>query len=191
MATSVSDTVTALLRAWSDGDRSALDKLIPLVYAELRRLAHAYMRGERPDHTLQTTALVHEAYARLTKYTNTKCTVRSHFFAIAAQVMRRVLIEHARSRVRTKRGSGLIRVTLDDDVAFSTERYDELIALDRALTKLESIDPRKRKVVEMRVFAELDNDEMADVLKVHRNTVMRDWNFSKAWLQRELSDRTE
>ncbi|HYL99046.1 MAG TPA: sigma-70 family RNA polymerase sigma factor [Blastocatellia bacterium] len=188
---SVSDTVTRLLGDWSSGDRSALEKLIPLVYDELRRLAHVHMLSERRDHTLQTTALVHEAYARLVDYRDTRCIGRSHFFAIAAQVMRRVLIEHARARGRLKRGGAVIKVTLDDDSAFSTERYDEVIALDRALTKLETIDPRKRQVVEMRVFAELDNREMAEILEVHENTVMRDWNFAKAWLRRELSGNPE
>lgn len=187
MAASACETVVALLRRWGDGDTDALNELMPLVYDELRRLAHWHMLNERAGHTLQTTALVHEAYARLVNYSSTRCSERSHFFAIASQAMRRVLIEHARSRGRAKRGSGVVQAPLDDNIGFSSEHYDEFLSLDAALTKLESIDPRKRKVVEMRVFAGLENEEIAEVLKVHENTVMRDWTFSKAWLRREIT----
>ena len=189
MSLCVPNTLEDLLARWSKGDQNALNELVPLVYDELQRLAHWHMLNEREGHTLQTTALVHEAYARLVNYKSTQCRDRSHFFAVAAQVMRRVLIEHARSRSRVKRGSGIAKVTLDEGMALSPERLDDVLALDLALTKLDSIDSRKRQVVEMRVFAGLDNKEMALVLNVHENTVARDWSFSKAWLRRELANR--
>ena len=180
--------ITQLLAEWSNGDQSALEQIIPLVYEELRRLAHHYMRNERPDHTLQTTALVHEAYLRLADYQHIGWQERAHFFAVAAQLMRRILVEHARAHQRVKRGGGAVKVSLDEGAVLSTERSKELLALDEALIRLADIDPRKSRVVEMRFFGGLSNKEMAEVLKISPNTVTRDWNMAEAWLRRELSN---
>src|SRR5919109_2429105 len=157
--------ITQLLVAWSNGDDAALEQLMPLVYEELRRLAHSYMRGERPGHTLQTTALVNEAYLRLADYRRVRWQERTQFFALAAQLMRRILVEHARSRGRQKRGGRAERVALDEAAVLSPERSRELLALDEALTRLAEIDPRKGRVVEMRFFAGLHNEEIAEALK--------------------------
>ena len=191
MAEPSSQQITELLVDWSNGDQSALDKLLPLVYEELRRLARHYMRRERPGQTLQTTALVNEAYLRLVDYKKTQCHKRAHFFAIAAQVMRRILIERARARGRDKRGGGARRVPLDELMISSEDHRLELLALDEALTKLASIDPRKAQVVEMRFFGGLSNKEISEVLHISPNAVIRDWNFAEAWLRREMAEPSE
>ncbi len=180
--------ITQLLVDWSNGDQAALDRLMPLVYEELRRLARHYMRNERAGHTLQTTALVNEAYLRLADYKQIQWRERAHFFAIAAQIMRRILVEHARAHNRAKRDGGAIKVPLDEVAVLSQQRGRELIALDDALTNLAASHPRKCRVVEMRYFAGLNNEEIAEVLGVKPNTVIRDWTFAKAWLHRELYD---
>jgi len=187
MATPAPDEVTQLLVEWRDGSRSALDRLIPLVERELRRLARSYMRRERADHTLQTTALINEAYMRLVKQRNVQWQNRAHFFGIAAQLMRRILIDHAKGHRRAKRGGDAIKVSLDDVAAPSTDRSEELLALDAALEKLAAIDPRKGRVVEMRYFGGMTLEEAAEVLEVSPNTVMRDWRMARAWLEREIS----
>jgi len=183
------DEVGELLRAWSDGETSALEKLTPIVYDELHRLARRYMKGERPDHSLQTTALVNEAYMRLVDYTRMQWQDRAHFFAVSAQVMRRILIEHAR-RHNLKRGGGVPHVSLEEVASVGGNRAGDLIALDDAMNTLARLDPRKAQVVEMRFFGGLNVDETADVLKVSAATVMRDWTFAKAWLYRELVGET-
>jgi RNA polymerase sigma factor (TIGR02999 family) len=179
--------VTDLLIAWGNGSQDALEQLFPLVYDELRRLAHRYMRRERPGHSLQTTAVVHEAYLRLIDQKHVQWQNRAHFFAIAAQMMRRILITHAQSHSYAKRGGGTLKVSLDEAAILSKERAGELIALDEALTGLTAIDPRRSQVVELRFFGGLTNEEIAEVLKVSPNTVIRDWNVAKAWLYREMS----
>lgn len=180
--------ITALLVAWSNGDDAALEQLMPLVYEELRRLAHLHMYGERPGHTLQTTALVNEAYLRLADYRGSRGQERAQFFALAARLMRRILVDHARTRERQKRGGRIMRVALDEAAAISPEHSPELIALDEALSRLGEIDPRKSRVVEMRFFGGLDNKEIAGVLKVSVKTVTRDWQMAEAWLRRELTN---
>ena len=179
--------MTDLLAAWSDGDREALDRLLPLVERELHRLAHHYMSREREGHTLQTSALVNEAYLKLCDQTRVRWQNRAHFFAIAAQTMRRILIDHARSRRVDKRGGGARPLPLDEAALISDERADELVALDEALAELERVDPRKARVVEMRYFGGLTMEEIADVLKVHVNTVTREWSAARAWLFATLS----
>ena len=181
-----SEEVTRLLSAWSDGDRSALDRLIPLVERELHQLAHRYLSRERPDHTLQTTALVHEAYLRLVEQRRARFETRAHFFAIAAQIMRRILINHARDHAAEKRGGGARKISLDDAAVLSDERADELVALDEALDTLVKLDERKARVVELRYFGGLTVEETAEVLGIHSNTVMREWGQAKAFLHREL-----
>ena len=178
-----------LLRAWSDGDTSALERLTPIVYDELHRLARRYMRGERPGHSLQTTALVNEAYMRLVDYERMQWQDRAHFFAVSAQVMRRILVEHAR-RHNLKRGGGVPHVSLDEAALVGGNRAADLVALDDAMNALAQLDPRKAQVVEMRFFGGLNVDETADVLKVSPATVMRDWSTAKAWLYRELAGGT-
>ena len=187
------DQITDLLVDWSNGDQTALDKLMPLVYEELRRLARHYMRNERAGQTLQTTALVHEAYLKLADYKDIKWHERAHFFAVAAQVMRRVLVEHARARNRVKRGGHAQTISLDaGTISFATasstfgEHFLDMLALDEAMRRLEGFDSRKTKVVEMRFFAGMENEEIAAVLDISVNTVMRDWNFAEAWLRRDL-----
>jgi RNA polymerase sigma-70 factor (ECF subfamily) len=181
--------VTEFLRAWSDGDRAALDRLTPIVYDELHRLARRYMKGERPGHSLQTTALVNEAYLRLVDYKNMQWQNRAHFFAVSAQLMRRILVDHAR-RHNLKRGGGVQHVSLDDTAMVGGERDRDLVALDDALNRLAELDPRKVQVVEMRFFGGLSVEETAEVLKVSAVTVMRDWSTAKAWLYRELTRET-
>ena len=181
--------VSGLLRAWSEGDRAALDRLTPIVYDELRRLASRYMRGERTDHSLQTTALVNEAYMRLVDYKSMQWQNRAHFFAVSAQLMRRILVEHAR-RHNLKRGGGVQHVSFEDTAEVSGDRAADLGALDDALDALARIDPRKVQVVEMRFFGGLSVEETAEVLKVSPVTVMRDWSTAKAWLYRELAGET-
>ena len=177
--------VSVLLRAWTDGDQQALEKLIPIVYQELHRLARYYMSGERSGHSLQTTALVNEAYLRLTDYKRMRWQNRAHFFAVSAQLMRRILVDHAR-RHNLKRGAGIQHVSLED-TAVVGERDEDLVALDNALQALACFDSRKAQVVELRFFGGLSVEETAEVLKVSPITVMRDWSTAKAWLYRELS----
>jgi RNA polymerase sigma factor (TIGR02999 family) len=185
--------ISKLLRAWSDGDQSALNGLTPIVYEELRRLAHRYMERERPGHTLQTTALVNEAYMRLVDYKRMQWQDRAHFFAVAAQVMRRILVDHARSH-NIKRGAGVQHVALDDVAVVSGDRTGDpgvdLVALDDALNALARLDPRKVQIIEMRFFGGLSVEETAEVLKVSPATVRRDWSIAKFWLYRELGGGT-
>ena len=179
--------VTQLLADWSHGDQAALQKLTPLVYGELRRLAHHYMEGQRPDHTLQTTALVHEAYLRLVDQSRPSFTNRSHFLAVAAKAMRQILVDHARTGRRQKRGAGARKVELDEAALISPEQSGAILNLNDALERLASLDSRAAQGVELQYFGGLNQDEIAEVLKVSAVTVRRDWVFSKAWLYRELS----
>lgn len=178
--------ITQLLVAWCDGDQTALDKLMPLVEKELRRIASNYMRRENPDHTLQTTALVNEAYLRLVGQKSTRWQNRSHFFGIAANIMRRILLNYARDRQRDKRGGRAVQVSLSEVAIMTAEKSEEIIALDDALKKLEVIDARKSQIVELRFFGGLSVDETADFLRVSPPTVARDWKLAKAWLRREM-----
>jgi RNA polymerase sigma factor (TIGR02999 family) len=178
---------TDLLLAWSNGDESAFDKLVPLVYQELRALAQRYMRHERADHTLQATALVNEAYVRLIDINRIQWQNRAHFIAVAAQTMRRILVEFARHRRRQKRGGDFVRVTIDDAMGIAQDKEPDLVALSDALSALATFDPRMSQAVELRFFGGLTVQETADVLKVSPETVMRDWKTAKAWLLRELS----
>src|SRR5262245_57083223 len=178
--------VTRLLIAWSNGDHAALDQLVPLVYDELRRLARGYMRREKQGHTLQTSALIHEAYLRLLDQKNVQLENRAHFFGFAAQLMRRILVDHARSRSRIKRGGGVQMVSLADQAVLSND-VAEVIALDDALKNLVEMDPRKAQIVEMKFFGGLTNEEVAEVLGVTTRTVEREWRKAKAWLHREIS----
>jgi RNA polymerase sigma factor (TIGR02999 family) len=184
---SAQQQVTQLLCEWRNGDAGALEKLIPLVQPELQRLAHHYMSQERPGHTLQTTALLDDAYLRLADKTHPQWQNRVHFFAVAAQLMRRIMVDHARQRHALKRSGGAIRVTLDECAAVTQTRAAELLALDEALEKLAAFDQRKARVVEMRYFGGLKMEEIADVLKIHVNTVTRDWTAARAWLFAALS----
>jgi RNA polymerase sigma factor (TIGR02999 family) len=177
--------VSGLLQAWSQGDREALKKLTPIVYEELHRLARHYMRGERSGHSLQTTALVNEAYIRLTDYKRMRWENRAHFFAVSAQLMRRILVDHAR-RHNLKRGGGVQHDLLEDTAVIGAERNDDLVALDDALHALARIDSRKAQVVELRFFGGLSVEETAEVLRVSAVTVMRDWSTARAWLYREM-----
>jgi RNA polymerase sigma-70 factor (ECF subfamily) len=181
--------VSGLLRAWGDGDRGALDRLTAIVYDELHRLARRYMRGERPGHSLQTSALVNEAYMRLVDYKGMQWQNRAHFFAVSAQLMRRILVEHAR-RHNLKRGGGVQHVSLEETAIVEGDRAADLIALDDAMAALARLDPRKVQVVEMRFFGGLSVEETAVVLNVSSVTVMRDWSAAKAWLYRELTAGT-
>jgi RNA polymerase sigma-70 factor (ECF subfamily) len=178
--------VSKLLLAWTGGEQSALDKLTPIVYRELHRLARRYMKGERTGHSLQTTALVNEAYLRLVDYKRMQWQNRAHFFAVSAQVMRRILVEHARRR-NLKRGGAVPHVSLDEAVQVGGRKPADLVASDDAMNSLARLDPRKVQVVEMRFFGGLSVEETAEVLKVSPVTVMRDWSTAKAWLYRELS----
>jgi len=178
--------VSLLLRAWSNGDQNALAKLTPIVYDELRRLAGHYMKRERPGHSLQTTALVNEAYMRLVDYKHMQWQDRAHFFAVSAQLMRRILVDHAR-RHNWKRGGGILHVSLEEAAVVGGGRSADLAELDDAMNALARIDPRKVQVVEMRFFGGLSVEETAQVLKVSPVTVMRDWSTAKAWLYRELT----
>ncbi len=179
--------VTQLLCEWRSGNLSAIEKLIPLVQPELQRLAHHYMGRERPGHTLQTTALIDDAYLQLAGKTLPQWQNRAHFFAVAAQLMRRIMVDHARHRQASKRGGGAIKVTLDEAAAVTQTRAEELLALDEAMEKLAAFDQRKAQVVEMRYFGGLTMDEIAEVLKIHVNTVTRDWTAARAWLFAALS----
>jgi RNA polymerase sigma factor (TIGR02999 family) len=180
--------ITGLLVDWGNGDQSALEKLLPLVERELHRLAHSYMRRENPDHTLQTTALINETYLRLVDQRKVEWQNRAHFFGIAAQIMRRILLNYARDQNRQKRGGKAVHVSLSAAMIMPAEKDRELISLNDALNRLEALDPRKSKVVELRYFGGLSVEEAAEVLKVSSVTVMRDWQFAKAWLAREMQN---
>ena len=182
--------VTELLTRWSQGDDAALAELTPLVYGELRRLAHRYMNTERTEHTLQTTALVNEAYLRLADQTNPRWQNRAHFFAVAARAMRQILVSYARSQRSQKRGGGAFKMELDEAALVSPEESKEIIYLHEALERLATLDSRKAQVVELKYFGGLTYDEIAEVLKISRVTVRRDWEFAKLWLYTELHDVT-
>jgi RNA polymerase sigma-70 factor (ECF subfamily) len=190
MTTNSPQEVTQLLLAWNQGDPSALERLIPLVSDELQRLARRYMSHERPGHLLQTTALVNEAYLRLVDSRRVHWQNRAHFFAVSAQLMRRILVDFARSRDRLKRGGQVLQVSLAESMIVPQERGADLAALDEALESLAAIDERKAKVVELRFFGGLSVEETAEVLSVSADTVMRDWKTAKVWLLRELSGAT-
>jgi len=179
--------ITELLEQWSGGNQTALDRLYPLVYEELRRLARSYMKREPKGHTLQTTALINEAYVRLVDQHSVHWQNRSHFFAISAQIMRRILVDHARRYLHAKRGGGAQKISLDEVMIVAKERSEEVLMLDEALVSLARLDPRRCQVVELRYFAGLSNQEIAAVLKISENTVMRDWNLARAWLYQKLS----
>jgi RNA polymerase sigma-70 factor (ECF subfamily) len=181
-----SGEVTRLLVNWSQGDLRAREALLPLVYGELRRLAASYLRREREDHTLQPTALVHEAYLRLVEERRVNWQGRSHFFGVAATLMRRILVDHARARLSGKRGGGMPRVPLTDTVMMSRERPDELLALDQGLTRLALVDPQQGRIVELRAFAGLSVEETSQALGISPATVKRDWAVARAWLSREI-----
>jgi RNA polymerase sigma factor (TIGR02999 family) len=190
MAEKSSHEVTQLLVAWSEGDQAALERLVPLVHAELHRLARRYMGKERAGHTLQTSALVNEAYIRLIDWKNARWQNRAHFFGVSAQLMRRILVDFARSRPHLKDGEP-IKVSLDEAFIIGNSRHSVILALDDALTSLAELDPRKSQIVEMRFFGGLSVDETAEVLKISAITVMREWNKAKAWLYRELYKGSE
>jgi len=179
--------VTKLLQAWGQGQQEALDELLPIVHQELHRLARRFMFGERAGHTLQTTALVNEAYLRLVNSRRVNWQNRAHFFAISAQLMRRILVDSARAHRSKKRGAGMSKVTLDEALVGPQEKGQDLVALDDALTLLAEVDPRKSRVVELRFFGGLSAEETAEILKVSPDTVLRDWKLAKAWLKREIS----
>jgi RNA polymerase sigma factor (TIGR02999 family) len=182
--------VTTLLRAWGEGDRSALDRLVPLVYNELHRRAQNYLARERPDHTLQPTALVHEAFLRLVEVDGVRWQDRAHFFAISARIMRRILVDTARTRRADKRAGGEWRVTFAEDLA-TVERDQELVRLDDALDALAKLDERKARVIELRFFGGLTVDEAAEVLSISADSVHRDWKLAKAWLSREIKNASQ
>jgi len=178
--------ITKLLRSWSDGNREALDKLFPLVYEELHRQAHGFLRRENPGHTLQTTALIHEAYLRVVNQHDAQLENRTQFFAFAARIMRNILVDHARSKTRKKRG-GRFKVSLSDVDPRMPERDLDLIALDEALNKLAAIDERQVRIVELRYFGGLSLEAVAEAMKISRATTARDWNVARIWLHRELT----
>jgi RNA polymerase sigma factor (TIGR02999 family) len=187
MTSHPSEEITELLLAWSDGDRNALDRLVPLVHAELHRIAHRYMGREVPGHTLQSTALVNEVYLRLVDQRRTRWRNRTQFFGISAQLMRRILVDLARARQSAKRGGPVRRAPLEDALLVTRERGADLVALDEALGALAAIDPRKVRVVECRFFGGLSVEETAEILEISTDTVMRDWTAAKAWLYHELA----
>lgn len=184
---SASHSITQLLEQWNSGDRDALDKLMPIVYGELRQMARRYMRGQNPDHTLQTTALIHEAYLRMVKPPAKHFHNRAHFFGVAAQAMRHILVDYARSRQSAKRGGGGRPISLEEAALVAEERAAELVAFDAALKELETLSWRQSRVVELRYFGGLSVEETATVLEVSPDTVMRDWTMAKSWLHRALS----
>ncbi len=187
-STAVPPDVTQILQAWSDGDETAPERLMPAVYAELRRLSAQYLRRERPDHTLQATALVHEAYLKLVDEKRVTWKNRAHFCGIAAHLMRQILIEHARARAAEKRGGGQEKLYLEETRYLAPERAPDLLALDDALKHFTASHPRESQVVELKFFGGLDAEEIAEVLQVSTKTVSRDWSFAKIWLLRQLSE---
>lgn len=190
MMTSDSQQITQLLLAWGNGDQQALDKLMPLVYNELHRVAARHIRRQRPGHTLQTTALVNEAYLRLIDSSQVRWQNRAHFFAVSAQLMRRILVDFARQRQSLKQGGGTEKVVLDEALVVAPERGTDLLALDDALNSLAVLNARQAQVVELRYFGGLSEEETAEVLKVSLRTVQRDWNLARLWLYRELNQGT-
>lgn len=186
-----SQNVTQLLIGWSNGDKEALDALLPLVYEELRKQAARYLRHERPGHTLQTTALIHEAYLKLVDQKNVHWQNRAHFFGIAAQLMRRILVDHARTKKRAKRGGSDIRVSFNDANLMGQARDLDIVALDEALTRLAQLDEQQSRIVELRFFSGLTVEETAAILAISPATVKRDWSMAKAWLHREISGDVE
>jgi RNA polymerase sigma factor (TIGR02999 family) len=182
------DNVTKLLLDWSEGDERALERLMPIVYADLHRQAARYLRRERVGHTLQTTALIHEAYLRLVNQRRVRWQNRAHFFAVAARLMRRILVDHARARGADKRGGSQVKVPLDEAIAAREERDVDLVALDEALTRLAALDERQERIVELRFFGGLSVEETAEVLSVSAATVKNDWGMAKAWLRHELQE---
>jgi len=186
MRTPASTEVTKLLLAWSEGDKLALEELLPLVYRELHAIARRYMSGERPDHTLQASALVNEAYLKLVDVRKAQWKNRAHFFGVAAQLMRRILVDFGRRRHYRKRGDGVRPLSLNEDLAIAAARTTDVVALDDALNLLADVDPRRVRVVELRFFAGLTVEETAEVLNVSIDTVVRDWRLAKVWLHREL-----
>jgi len=186
MKTPSTRKVSQLLVAWGDGDQAALDKLIPLVYDELHRLAAHHMRHERPCHTLQTSALVNEAYLKLVDQRSVRWQNRAQFFSVAGQLMRRILIDHARTRTRLKRGGNAKKVSLDETAVLTNDRATEFIMLDDALTSLAEIDPHKSRIVEMKFFGGLNTEEVAEVEKVSTRTIEREWRKARAWIHREM-----
>lgn len=189
MSSGSSKPVSELLIRWRGGDKSALDSLLPLVYDELRRLARHYLKSERPEHTLQSTALVHEAYLRLVGQPSLRVDSRAHFFGIAAGLMREILVDHARTRGAAKRGANCLTLTLDEAVALPEKRELDLIPVDDALNNLATVDPRQARIVELRFFGGLDIEEISEILGVSRATVTREWATARLWLQREMSRR--
>ncbi len=187
----LSQNITHLLKEWSDGDQGALDRLTPLVYEELRQQAARYLRRERPGHTLQTTALINEAYLRLIDIRDVRWQSRAHFFAIAANLMRRILVDHARRRDAEKRGGTQIRLTLNEVFAAAKETELDLLAIDEALDRLTKLDAQQARVVELRFFSGLSVEETAAVLGVSPKTVKRDWSVARAWLRREIGDSSD
>ncbi len=188
---SSSHQVTQLLSNWSRGDPNAREELMPLVYNELRRLANSYLRRERSDHTLQPTALVHEAYLRLVDQSDVHWDNKGHFFAITAQVMRRILVDHARGHQAEKRGGGGVRIPIEDVLAMSNDRPDKFLALDESLRRLAEVDSRQEQIVELRVFAGMSVEEIAELLKISPATVKRDWTMAKAWLSLEIGNKKD
>jgi RNA polymerase sigma factor (TIGR02999 family) len=183
--------ITQLLMKWSQGDKSALDQLVPLVYPELRRLAKRHMNRENPGHTLQTSALINEAYLKLVDQQNVEWQNRAHFFAVAAQLMRHILVDHARTRNYAKRGGGAPKVPLDEAAALTEQRAAELIALDDALRDLATLDERRSQIIELRFFGGLSLDETAEVINISPSTVQREWRAAKAWLHHTMTNRGE
>ena len=181
------ENITELLASYGRGDKESLDRLMPIVYEELRRQAARYLRREQPGNTLQTTALIHEAYVRLVDQRNTQWQNRAHFFGIAAQMMRRILVDHARAKKRVKRGGSEIRISLSDATVAAKEQDLDVVALDAALERLALIDEQQSRVVELRFFSGLSVEETAEVMGISKSTVKRDWSMAKAWLHRELS----
>ncbi len=190
MSAGASPDVTQLLLNWSKGDQAALEELMPLVYGELRRLASAYLRRERPNHTLQSTALVHEAFMRLVNQQDVHWQSRTHFFAIAAQMIRRILVDHARSQRAEKRGSGAVKLELDAALAIPMKTDVDLVLLNDALDRLAEMDPRQSRLVELRFFAGLSIEETAQVMQLSPATIKREWNAARAWLFREINRNT-
>ncbi len=188
MTTPTSSQITSLLIDWSNGDQTALEKLLPLVERELHRLAHNYMRREKPNHTLQTSDLMNEAYLKLVDQKKTQWQNRAHFFGIAARIMRRILLNYARDQQRQKRGGKAVQISLSDVSVVYLDKTAELIALDEALERLAKFDERKGRVVELKYFGGLEVDEIAEVLKISSITVLRDWKFAKTWLFREIAN---
>jgi len=183
--------ITQLLMNWSQGDKAALDQLVPLVYPELRRLAKRHMNREDPAHTLQTSALINEAYLKLVDQQDVEWQNRAHFFAVAAQVMRHILVDHARTRNYAKRGGGAPKLPLDEAAALTEQRAGELIALDDALRELAALDERKSQIIELRFFGGLSLEETAQVIKISPSTVQREWRAAKAWLHHTMTNRGE